>query len=67
MGVMERIGLTWEGHSKRLSVETSCTLFHLFRCWTLAPVTGMLSLCFRAILDKKLAASVNILPKASSL
>lgn len=25
------------------------------------------SLCFRAILDKKLAASVNILPKASSL
>lgn len=30
-------------------------------------MTVTLSLYFRAVLDKKLAASVNILPKASSL
>lgn len=45
----------------------SCPLSLFLRCWVLSLVTVTVSVCFRASLDKKLAASVNILPKASSL
>lgn len=55
------------GHSKWLSSSQECLyLVPSLKVLDTCPIDCH-SLCFRAILDKKLAASVNILPKASSL
>lgn len=55
------------GDSKWLSSSQECLyLVSSFKVLDTCPIDCH-SLCFRAILDKKLAASVNILPKASSL